>query len=94
MLFFGFSSLQVGHLLVDVLEPLYYMLQRKGCFDSDPFISSCDVQLVLDVDDAVQKQTLHATMARTVYADTPFRLLRVRYVASMYHRLPLHSRNS
>lgn len=64
---------QVGHLLVDVLEPLYNMLSSR----SEPGAPlNTDVRLVLHVADSSEQSVLHEKILRDVYSDTPFSLLR------------------
>ncbi|KAH8047724.1 hypothetical protein JL721_12138 [Aureococcus anophagefferens] len=72
---------QVGHLILDILEPLYHALARDGG-GADP----ARTRLIFDVANEDERAVLGDNIARTVYGETPYALLR-RFTAH-----PIHTR--
>ena len=73
---------QVGHLILDILEPLYHALARDGGGAPDP----ARTRLIFDVANEDERAVLGDNIARTVYGETPYALLR-RFTAH-----PIHTR--
>ena len=73
---------QVGHLLVDVLEPLFYDAERSGGGAVDPARTRISIQV------HVERRSLHRRLMDAIYGDTPFALLR------LFTRHPIHTKDA
>ena len=73
---------QVGHLLVDVLEPLFYDAERSGGGVVDPAQTRITIQV------HVERRSLHRRLMEAIYADTPFALLR------LFTSHPIHTKDA
>ncbi|GMH97826.1 hypothetical protein TrST_g7074 [Triparma strigata] len=81
---FTILTWQVGHLIVDVLEPLFYMLGMNKTGEVKK-----DVILVIDVAEEGEKDTLFEKILRDVYeTSTPFFLLK------QFTSHPIHTKQS